>query len=61
MIQTNKRKLQLCGWLMENGNEIYESEEKLQYFLLFYEAFTQLNGETPDWESLNENDSKDEC
>ena len=52
MLHSNKRKLQLSGWLMKNGQEEYSSALKFQKFLFFYEAFTQIDGETPDWSSL---------
>lgn len=52
MVHSNKRKLQLSGWLMENGQEEYSSALKFQKFLFFYEAFTKIDGETPDWNSL---------
>lgn len=52
MVYSNKRKLLLSGWLMENGQEEYSSALKLQKFLFFYEAFTKIAGETPDWYSL---------
>lgn len=52
MVHSNKRKLRLSGWLMENGQEEYSSALKFQKFLFFYEAFAKIDGETPDWNSL---------
>ncbi len=37
---------------MENGRSEYNSPLKLQKFLLFYEAFTKLNGDTADFSHL---------
>ncbi len=52
MIYSNRRKLCLSGWLKENDNASYETPLKLQKFLLFYEAFTKVSGEKPDFNHL---------
>lgn len=52
MIYSNSRKLLLSGWLKENGSTEYNSPLKLQKFLLFYEAFTKINGDTADFSHL---------
>lgn len=52
MIYSNERKLSLSGWLRENNNKSYETPLKLQKFLLFYEAFTKVAGEEPDFSHL---------
>lgn len=52
MINSNKRKLNLSGWLMKNNPKAYASPLKLQKFLLFYELFSEVNGETSDFTNL---------
>lgn len=52
MIYSNARKLALSGWLRENGRAEYNSALKLQKFLLFYEAFTKVDGESADFDHL---------
>ena len=52
MVFSNSRKLLLSGWLKENGNTEYNSPLKLQKFLLFYEAFAKINGDTADFSHL---------
>lgn len=52
MIYSNERKLCLSGWLKENNNASYEIPLKLQKFLLFYEAFSKVSGENPDFSHL---------
>lgn len=52
MIYSNERKLCLSGWLMEHHEIEYNTPLKLQKFLLFYEAFTKVSGETPDFSHL---------
>lgn len=52
MIYSNERKLSLSGWLKKNNNISYETPLKLQNFLLFYEAFAKISGETPDFTYL---------
>ncbi len=52
MVYSNSRKLLLSGWLRENGNAEYNSALKLQKFLLFYEAFTKIDGEPADFSHL---------
>lgn len=52
MVYSNSRKLLLSGWLKKNGNMEYNSPLKLQKFLLFYEAFTKINGDKADFSHL---------
>lgn len=52
MIYSNKRKLALSGWLQKNGESEYKSALKLQKFLLFYEAFSKVDGDTADFKAL---------
>lgn len=52
MINSNKRKLCLSGWLKDNYYSSYESPVKLQFFLLFYESFSKINGEKADFTYL---------
>lgn len=52
MVYSNSRKLLLSGWLKENGNTEYNSPLKLQKFLLFYELFTKVKGDTADFSHL---------
>ena len=52
MVNSNKRKLALCGYLKENHPEIYESPLKVQKFLFFYECFAKIANETHDFSNL---------
>nr|QWS78943.1 hypothetical protein [Mycoplasma anserisalpingitidis] len=52
MIYPNKRKLDLIEWLRKNDNTLYKNHSKLQKFLFFYECFTKISGETPDFSHL---------
>lgn len=52
MIYSNERKLCLSGWLKENNQTEYNTLLKLQKFLLLYEAFSKVYGETPDFSHL---------
>lgn len=52
MLESNKRKLTLCGWLKENGYAQYLDPLKLQKFLFFYEAFAKIHGEDHDFSGL---------
>lgn len=52
MVYSNKRKLCLSGWLQKYNNEEYNSPLKLQKFLVLYEAFSKVEGETPDFSHL---------
>lgn len=52
MIYSNERKLSLSGWLMKNFEAEYNTPLKLQKFLLFYEAFSKVSGENPDFSHL---------
>lgn len=52
MVNSNPRKLLLSGWLKENGSAEYTSPLKLQKFLLFYEAFSKIDGDDSDFTYL---------
>lgn len=52
MIYSNKRKLCLSGWLRQNCKMEYDTPLKLQKFLLLYESFSKVSGETPDFSHL---------
>ena len=52
MINSTERQLTLSGWLKNNNVEEYHSPLKLQKFLLFYELFTKVSGETADFNHL---------
>lgn len=52
MINSNKRKLCLSGWLMNNNQHAYNTPLKLQKFLLLYESFSKVAGEAPDFSHL---------
>ena len=52
MICSNKRKLTLCGWLKNNNGLEYCSSLKLQKFLLWYELFSDVDGEQADFDRL---------
>ncbi len=52
MIFSNERKLCLSGWLRQNSKNEYDTALKLQKFLLFYECFSKVSGETPDFRCL---------
>jgi len=52
MIYSNKRKLGLSGWLKQNSEREYDTPLKLQKFLLFYESFSKVAGETVDFSQL---------
>lgn len=52
MVYSNERKLCLSGWLKHNNEKEYNTPLKLQKFLLFYEAFSKVSGETPDFSHL---------
>lgn len=52
MLKANKRKMNLSGWLKENRAEAYKSHGKLQGFLLFYEAFSEMDGEFADFSHI---------
>ena len=52
MIYSNARKLCLSGWLKKYHEVEYNTPLKLQKFLLLYEAFTKVSGETPDFSHL---------
>lgn len=52
MINSNNRKLCLSGWLKCNREQEYNTPLKLQKFLLLYEAFSKVAGETPDFSHL---------
>lgn len=52
MINSNRRKLALSGWLRRNSRNEYDTPLKLQKFLLLYESFSKVSGETPDFGHL---------
>ena len=52
MINSNKRKLALSGRLRPNSRNAYDTPLKLQKFLLLYESFSKVSGETPDFGHL---------
>lgn len=52
MIYSNERKLCLSGWLKKHHEPEYNTPLKLQKFLLLYEAFSKVSGETPDFSHL---------
>lgn len=52
MINSNRRKLALSGWLRQNSRNEYDTPLKLQKFLLLYESFSKVSGEKPDFGHL---------
>ncbi len=52
MIYSNDRKRCLSGWLHQNNKNEYDTPLKLQKFLLLYECFSKVAGETPDFGHL---------
>lgn len=52
MIHSDKRKLCLSGWLRQNYRMEYDTPLKLQKFLLLYESFSKVSGETHDFSYL---------
>lgn len=52
MINSNERKLCLSGWLQEHGIGEYNIPLKLQKFLFFYEAFSNIAGDNYDFNYL---------
>ena len=52
MLESNDRKLALCGWLQRNYPDVYQSPEKLQVFLFLYEGFPLANDEPADQQGL---------
>lgn len=52
MINSDGRKLSLSGWLKQNYENEYNTPLKLQKFLLFYESFSKVDGEEPEFEHL---------
>ena len=52
MVNSNSRKLTLSGWLKEHNSESYNTPLKLQKFLFFYESFTKVAKEQPDFRRL---------
>lgn len=52
MIYSNNRKLCLSGWLKHNNVKEYDTPLKLQKFLLLYEAFSKVAGESVDFSHL---------
>ena len=52
MINSDERKLELSGWLMENDPESYNDPLKLQKFLFLYESFSKAHGKPADFDYL---------
>lgn len=52
MVNSNRRKLALSGWLRQHSRNEYDTPLKLQKFLLLYESFSKVSGETPDFGHL---------
>ena len=52
MVNSNKRKLALSGWLQRHNPREYDSPLKLQKFLLLYELFTKVSGGQADFSHL---------
>ena len=52
LINSNDRKLSLCGWLQKTHPTEYDRTLKLQKFLFFYEVFSKVDGEKPDFSHL---------
>lgn len=52
MINSTKRKLALSGWLKNNNGKEYDTPLKLQKFLLFYELFSDIDGDEADFSHL---------
>lgn len=52
MINSDERKLELSGWLMENDPESYNDPLKLQKFLFLYESFSKAHGKQADFDYL---------
>lgn len=52
MINSDKRKLTLSGWLMRNHADAYQDPLQLQKFLFFYEAFCKVAGAPYDFSGL---------
>ena len=52
MLKANKRKMKLSGWLKENHAEEYMSHTKIQGFIFFYEAFSEIDGELADFSHM---------
>lgn len=52
MVNSNSRKLLLCGWLQKNGIQEYCSSLKLQKYLLFYESFSKVSCDESDFSYL---------
>ena len=45
MLFSDARKLTLSGWLKNYNNSVYYNSLRLQKFLFFYEAFSQVDGD----------------
>ncbi len=52
MVDSNERKRCLSGWLLHNSKNEYNAALKLQKFLFFYECFSKVSGEEPDFSHL---------
>lgn len=55
MINSDIRKLSLCGWLKTNNKPVYNNPKKLHIFLFFYECFSKVENDNPGFNSLNRN------
>lgn len=45
MVSSNSRKLTLSAWLKKHRESEYNSPQKLQNFLFFYEVFSKVAGD----------------
>lgn len=52
MIYSNPRKKALSGWFFKHSNEIGGKRLRLQKFLFFYEMFSKLENDAPDFHRL---------
>lgn len=52
ILNSNTRKLELSSWLSNNQPSEFRVNLKLQKFLFFYEAFSEIDGENGDFEYL---------
>lgn len=55
LINSDIRKLALCGWLKTNNKPVYNNPKKLYIFLFFYECFSNVENDNPDFNSLVRN------
>ena len=52
LINSDIRKLALCGWLKTYNKPVYNNPKKLHIFLFFYECFSKVENDNPDFNSL---------